>query len=244
MKQLAYFRTRANSTPGRENTLFEFQSLDPLHTTLAVGPLAVYLLLLGVINSMRRPFITTGTRDLYVLGLGLSGLIVIGPLSLFLPEPAARIFGGYLIWTLLLIFYSLCLTLCVLLSRPRLVIYNITLDQLRPRLNDLINRLELEHHWAGESLALPGLGVQLQLDRFPLTRNVSLVATSAPQSFGGWRRLEAELVAELRTTEVKPNPIGLLMLLVSAAALVGSLGWIVAERDVVAQGLQEMFRLF
>ncbi len=224
--------------------MLEHHSLDPLHTTLAVGPLAVYLLLLGVLNSLRRPFITTGTRDLYVLGLGLSGFFVIGPLSLFMPESAARIFGGYLIWTLLLIFYSLCLTLCVLLARPRLVIYNITLDQLRPLLNNLIHRLDLEYHWAGESLALPGLGIQLQLDRFPLTRNVSLVATAAPQSFGGWRRLEAELVEELRTVEVKPNPIGLLMVLASSAALVGSLGWIVAERDVVAQGLQEMFRLF
>jgi hypothetical protein len=224
--------------------LFENHSLDPLHTTLAIGPLAVYLLLLGILNMSRRPFITTGTRDLYVLGLGLSGFFVIGPLALFMPERAARVFGGYGIWILLLIFYSLCLTLCVLLARPRLVIYNITLEQLRPLLNNLINRLELEHHWAGESLSLPGLGVQLQLERSPLTRNVSLVATAAAQSFGGWRRLELELVEELRTIEVKPSPIGLLMVLFSSAALVGSLGWIVAQRDVVAQGLQEMFRLF
>ena len=104
---------------------------DPLHVCIALGPLAVYLFLLGLINLSRRPFLTTGARDAAALGVGISGFVVVGPMELFLPGAAANRFGGY-VWLLLLAFYALCLTLWVLLLRPRLVIYNATAEQLRP----------------------------------------------------------------------------------------------------------------
>ena len=216
--------------------------MDALHITLALGPLAVYLSLLGMINLSRRPFLTTGPRDLYALGVGLSGFAIVGPLDLFMPEPAALRLGPS-VWLFLLVFYSLCLTTVVLIVRPRLIIYNLAPDQLRPLLADMISRLEWEHHWAGESLALPGLGVQLQVDRFAAMRNAAIVATSARQSYHGWRILEFELGEQLRRTEVEPNPVGAAMVLVGLLALLGSTAWIVVERDAVALGLFEMLRM-
>jgi 2-keto-4-pentenoate hydratase len=35
---------------------------DPLHLIIALGPLAMYLLLMGLFNLTRRPLVTTGTR--------------------------------------------------------------------------------------------------------------------------------------------------------------------------------------
>ncbi len=216
--------------------------MDPLHTTVAIAPLAAYLLLVGMLNLSRRPHLTTGTRDLYALGIAVSGFFVVGPLKLFMPEPAAIVFGPY-IWLMLIAFYSLCLTLFVLIVRPRLVVYNVKIEQLRPLLASVIQRTGWDHQWAGESLALPQLGVQLQLEKFSLWRNVTLVATAADQSYGGWRRLETELSRELKSVQVGPNPIGLLMVTAATVGFVSSLVWLIVERREVAERVIDLLRL-
>ena len=67
--------------------------MDSFRLCLALGPLAIYLLLLGAINLSRRPFLVTGARDLAALGVAVAGLVVVGPIELLLPEDAnARLF--------------------------------------------------------------------------------------------------------------------------------------------------------
>ena len=89
--------------------------------------------------------------------MAIAGLIVAGPMELFLPEAATNRFGGY-VWLLLLAFYGLCLTLIVLLLRPRLVIYNVNPDQLRAMLAEVVSELDSDARWAGDSLVLPKTG--------------------------------------------------------------------------------------
>ena len=38
--------------------------IDPLRFAIAIGPLAIYLLVMGIVNLMSRPFVTTGARDM------------------------------------------------------------------------------------------------------------------------------------------------------------------------------------
>ena len=89
--------------------------MDPLHTVIAIGPLGVYLLLIGLLNLGRRPFVTTGGRDLAALGVGISGLMIAGPMELFMPEAPARHFGGF-VWLLLIALYGLGVTMYRLAS--------------------------------------------------------------------------------------------------------------------------------
>src|SRR5690349_20902435 len=102
---------------------------DPLRLAIALVPLAAYFLLLALVNARRRPFVTTGGCDLAVLGAALSGMVLVGPIELFRPEAAAAEFGGY-VWVFLIVFYWLCVWLAVLVARPRLVVYNITAEEL------------------------------------------------------------------------------------------------------------------
>ena len=217
--------------------------MNALHTCLALGPLAAYFMALGLVNLSRRPLLATGSRDYYALAVAVSGLIAVGPLEFFMPDRAATYFTGVGAWSLVLLFYLLCVTLLILMARPRLVIYNMTLEQLRPLLGQMIARLNLEQHWAGESLALPQWHVELQLERLPALRNVSLVATAADQSFRGWQKLEQELAAELRSVEVKPNGAGAVMLVASLGLLAASVIWLIYDRQAVAQGLLELLRM-
>jgi len=215
--------------------------VDPLHLSIALGPLAVYLLLLGLLNLSTRPFLTTGARDTAALGLAISGFAVAGPMELFLPEPAAAQFGGY-VWLLLLGFYALCLMLLVLVLRPRLVIYNVTADQLRPILADVVGVLDPDARWAGESLTLPRLHVQLHVEPFAAMRNVQLVSAGPRQSFRGWRRLENALADALRETKGQMNPYGI-SLVVFGLLMVLCVTWgLVSNTETVEHALREMLR--
>ncbi|MEE9603741.1 MAG: hypothetical protein V3V75_10575 [Thermoguttaceae bacterium] len=216
--------------------------MEPFRLCLALGPVAVYLLLLGVLNLSRRPFLVSGARDTAALGLAVSGFVIVGPIELFFPEAAAVHFGPF-VWLLLLVFYSLCVVLVVLTLRPRLVLYNISVDQLRPVLADLVDQLDPDARWAGDSLVMPTLSVQLYVDPSLLTRNVSLVSAGIKQNHLGWRQLELALAKKLDQHEFGRSLIGL-VLLVMGLCVVAGLGTIIvqAPRDI-ATALFDMLRL-
>lgn len=216
--------------------------IDPFRLCVALGPLAAYCLALGAVNSSKRPLVVHGARDAAALAAALAGLIVIGPLELFLPETAAMRFGGY-VWLLLVAFYALICSLAILLSRPRLVIYNIAPDQLRPVLAELVPELDPQARWAGDALALPTLGVQLHLDALPATRTISLVASGEKQDLDGWRKLEKSLAAALREKAAAARRRGAAFLLV--AGLLVALCLFASARDpqALAQGMRDLLRL-
>src|SRR5438552_6152049 len=189
--------------------------MDPLHLCIALLPLATYLLVLGVINLSRRPLLTTGARDAAALASAISGLVGAGPMELFLVEEAAVLYGAW-IWGLMLAAYALAVMLAILLMRPRLVIYNSTLDQIRPVLADVVARLDTEARWAGDSLVMPQLGVQLHIEAWPILKNLQLVSSGADQNIYGWRQLEIELAAALRGARRAASPCG-----ISIVAFVG-----------------------
>jgi len=215
--------------------------IDALHLSIALGPLAVYFLLLAFINLSTRPFLTTGARDVAALGMAVSGFIVAGPMELFLPEAASNRFGAY-VWLLLLAFYALCLALLVLLMRPRLVIYNVNPDQLRSLLAEVVAELDNDPRWAGDSLMLPKLGVQMNVELFGMMRNVQLVAAGPRQSYVGWKRVEVALAKVLRQTKASPNPHGYVMMLLGLIMISIITYRMVSDPATVVQAFDEMLR--
>ncbi|MEE8450405.1 MAG: hypothetical protein V3R99_00770 [Thermoguttaceae bacterium] len=217
--------------------------MDPFRLCLALGPVAVYVLLLGTLNLSRRPLLVSGTRDAAALGLAVAGFVVVGPMELFFPDAAASVFRASSVWILLLSFYGLCLVLVLLLLRPRLIVYNMSVDQLRPLLADLVGELDGEARWAGDSLSLPSLGVQLHIEGTATMRNVALVSVGPKQNYVGWRHLELALAPVLDQVEVTRNPRG--ASLVGAGVLIGVMLVMAIARnpEAVAQALFEMLRL-
>lgn len=221
--------------------------MDPFRMCLALGPVAIYLLMVGGINLARRPFVVSGTRDFAALGLAVAGLVAVGPIELFFPHAAAAHFGA-LVWMFLMAFYALCLVLVLLLLRPRLVIYNVSTDELRPILADLVPQLDADARWAGDGLILPSMGLQLHMENLPLLRNVSLVATGARQNYLGWKRLETALRTALALGDGRRNRrtgriVGAVFL-GAGTLVVAALIWAVAlDPQRVAQALLGILRL-
>lgn len=213
--------------------------MDPFRLCLGLGPVAIYLCLLGMIGLSRRPLLISGVRDAATLALAVSGLVVIGPMELFFPFAAAAKLGPY-VWPLVLALYAMCVILWLLMLRPRLVIYNIPADKLRPILADAVGALDAEARWAGECLALPGLGVQLYLEGFAVPRGTSLIAAGGRQSQTGWRRLEAALGAAIFREEVARSPRGLILLF-AGLLCIAVIAWTIAQNpQAVARSLLDV----
>ena len=215
--------------------------MDPLHFCIGIAPLAVYLLMIGLLNLNAKPFVTTGARDAAALGIGVSGLVVAGPMELFFPEGAASQFGGF-VWLMLIIFYGLCVSLIVLLMRSRIVIYNLSSEQLLPSLKSIAHRLDREARWAGDSLLMPNLKIHMHVESVDWARNIQLCAGGNQQSYEGWRRLEQELRKELSTLRVATNMTGVGFLMMSGLLSLGAAAWMVSDQEAVAQAFIEMLR--
>jgi hypothetical protein len=218
-------------------------NMDPVSLTIALFPLAIYLLLLGALNLSHRPHVIPGSIDAATLATGVLGLIIVGPMNLFLPDAAANRFGPF-VWSLLVVFYALCVTLYVLIARPRLVVFNVPFEKLREILHELAAKLDSGAKVAGDAVVLPSLGVQLHLDSVPAMRSATLKATGDRQSHSGWSRLQRELNSALKSVEVTPNPRGFSFV---AAALV-LLGWPLSQlaqmpSNLIAQRLSDMLRM-
>ncbi len=215
--------------------------MDPFRFCLAMGPVAIYLVLLGTINIFRRPFLVSGGRDTAALGLAISGLIIVGPVELLFPVAASVSFGAFTVWGCLIALYALCLVFTLLMLRPRLVVYNIPPDEFRPILADLAMELDSESRWAGDALMMPRLGVHLFLESVSLMRNVSLKSAGPNQNHQGWWRLESALTAALGEVKVAPNPCGLVIIAAGAAVSVVLLGLVAYDPRAVTDTLAEIF---
>lgn len=216
--------------------------MDPLHFCIAIAPLSVYLLMLGYLNLRRRPFLTTGARDAATVGIGLLGFVITGPMILFFPEGAASRFGPW-VWILMLVFYGLCVSLLVLLMRPRLVIYNVSLEELRPILTKIATELDPKSRWAGDSLLMPTINVHLHAESIDWLRNVQLSSGGNQQSFEGWKRVEVELEKAIRMLAVRSNLVGIPMILMSAAFALVAAWWMLADHESVASSIEALLRM-
>ncbi|MEN6451183.1 MAG: hypothetical protein ABFC96_11885 [Thermoguttaceae bacterium] len=202
--------------------------MDSFRFCLALAPVAFYLLLLGAISLRRRPLLVSGVRDAAALAVAVAGLVIVGPIELLFPFEAAVRYGPY-IWAWLLALYVMFVVLWLLVLRPRLVIYHFSADALRPVLAELAGRLDPSARWAGDSLALPSLGVQLYVDHFAASGSVSLCSAGGNQNRAGWRQLETSLRSALHREEVARSPLGLALigvgLLCSAA-----IAWVIVQQ--------------
>ena len=213
---------------------------DPLRLAIALVPLVAYGLVLGILNARRRPFLTTGGADLAALGVALTGLVLVGPIELFRPEEATAEFGSYVL-LLLLVLYWLGLWLTIMLGRPRLVIYNISGEELRPVLAETARAIDPQARWAGDSLSLPSLGIQLHLEAFEIMRHVTLVASGANQNLGSWRIVAGELNLRLQTLRVDSNPRALGIVLLAIVLMSVTLFQMLTHPQLVAQAVEEIF---
>lgn len=161
----------------------------------------LYLLGIAVVHLRHRPLAVAGSWDLALLAAAVAGLAMAGPLELLQPV-AVR--GP---WRLVLpaVLCGLLTALAILFARPRLVVYNVTLEQLRPVVAQVAAALDRQARWAGETVALPGRGIQVSLDG-RAARCVSLAAVGGRTSPEGWAEFSRRVRRAVRVLRVRSSP--------------------------------------
>lgn len=214
---------------------------DLASLAVALVPLGTYLLGIGLLHLRARPTLLSGTQDLLVLAIGLAGVMAVGPMELFMPEAAAGRFGS-LIWLQLMLLYGLSVALAVMLMRPRLVIYNVTPEQLRPALERILHELDDTSHWAGDSVSLPQLGVHFHVERTGVLRQMQLVANGPRQSPEGWFLLRHAVRDELARVQVARCRRAGLLVAMALLVLVFVATLIAQDGQAIAEGLRDKLR--
>jgi len=181
------------------NTLF-----DSLPLGAAFLPLGIYLLALGWVHLRRRPLAIAGVWDGILLGASLLGLVTVGPIALV--RPAAG--GSSWSWPMLILGFCLVVALCVLVSRPRLIVYNISVEQIRPLVAQVASDLDPQARWAGETVALPTRGLQVHLDGDGSLRTVSLIGVGRRSAHEGWSEFSRRVRQASRRLPVRASPWG------------------------------------
>lgn len=205
---------------------------QPPAVWIALVPLGIYLTWLAWAHLRRRPLAVSGGFDVAMLAVAVSGLAAVGPLALIRPVTGGTPWS----WPVLAFLFALVVAVCMLVARPRLVVYNISVEQFRPLVAEVVAALDPDARWAGESAALPGRGVQLHIEGNGPLRTVSVVNIGERQSAEGWVEFTRRLRRSVRSLRVRRSPWGGLFaclglgLLATAALLVFG-PTVAAERD-------------
>ena len=185
---------------------------------IALMPLGCYLLGLAWAHLRRRPLAVSGVFDGVMLAVAVSGLAVVGPLALLVPVTG----GSPWSWPVLAFLFALCVAVCVLVSRPRMVVYNINVEQFRPLVAEVVSSLDPKARWAGESAALPGRGFQLHIEGNGPLRTVSVVNVGERSSPEGWGEFTRRLRRAVRGLRVRRSPWGGLFACLGCGSLVAA----------------------
>ena len=184
--------------------------------TTALMPIAIYLIYLGTLNLSRRPRALLGAIDSLALSIGVSGLVIIGPLQMLLPSTAMVRFGEN-VWYPMVLLYFFGVTWLLLLSRPRLVIYGIRSHTFQMCLSSVLTRNQWSADQNENIVRIHELGIDFEVCVFPMMQNVILRPVQSQQSLGVWRKLRAEMTTELQEQSACNYGVGFGLLLCGLA---------------------------
>lgn len=188
-----------------------------LRLTTIMVPVAVYFLLLGLLNSRRHPQVLTGRRDFLLLSAAL------GPVAIL---PALHFVG---VSVLTVGAAAALATAAVLLLAPRgntWVIYNVSSASARSAVARALDAMGGGEEDA-EGFCLAQGSARIYLSSFPLLRNVTLRLEGGEKQLAA--RFESCMVQSLARMQVETSPMAAGLLLVAMAMIVAPLA-VVAPR--------------
>jgi len=210
-----------------------------LQLVLALGPLAVYFLGLGLVNSQAHPCMVPARTDFVVLTIALVPLVM-GPVLAMVE------FGGW--WPVMIAGLALAGFIGLMLPRRNSgwVIYNTSLPQCRRLLCRACRRLGLSADGGDDHVQIAEMGLTVQLTSLPVLRNVTLSLKSVPHPGAQGddavvRRLIRTLEQEIHQESMLPSPAGASMVVIGAAMLAVPMWLFFHHVEAIARAVRQIF---
>ncbi len=198
-----------------------------IQVAAVVAPVAVYFLLLGLLNSRPNPQILSARSDFILLNAAFAPVFCVPVLNYFAASA----------WALPAVIGTLLAAAVALAPRraSNWVVYNITLPAAFRAAERALMAMGEPFDRRDRSLLLKGKGIALKFSAMPLLRNVSIYVEGDDQADFG-QKFEGLITAQLTGIHTVATPMAVTFLLIATAMLIAPLG-------LLADRMPEMVRI-
>lgn len=191
-------------------SILGLEQLDiSMRVVTIVGPIALYFMLLGLLNTRRNPQMLTGRQDFAML------LVAISPLAL---QPMVHYLGG---GTAVVVGCAIMIIGTIWRLSPRgrtFVIYNLPRQQGLEIVLKSLESIGFQGKLTPRGIELPQDKGIVHIDSFPLLRNFSLRLTGGCAET--WGAFEENLAHRLGKIQATPTPMAVTLLLIATGMII------------------------
>jgi hypothetical protein len=192
----------------------DYQAVDVLMLVGNVAPIAIYFLVLGLVNSHSRPYLITSRADFVALTCALTPVLL---------WPVPTFVRSGMTWLLLvgLLVAGGLFTWMLVTTGRGLVIYNISQAMCVRLLEAALRRVGLRGVWNDQTWEADNGLMSIHLRRFALLRNVTLhFEVRDPQAAPLVDELGAELDRGLGSVAQLPSTMGACLVLIGLGLMI------------------------
>jgi hypothetical protein len=210
-----------------------FNVILVLQLLVNLGPLAVYFIILGLVNSQRHPRLLSCRADFVTL------TVVFLPVLLW-PVPFLVTHGWW--WLLGLVAACVVVSFRCLLPRSDAgwVIYHTTEDDARAVVRHAVRRLGLDGQWDGHCLNVSGAAMKFRLSPFPGLGSVSIYLEGVggrpdPRVVG---QIQEQIERQLERRSLLPSVVGTCLVVVGIVLWLVPLWMMFRHMDAIVNVVQ------
>lgn len=213
-------------------TLLGMEQIETsLRIVTTVAPVALYFLLLGLLNTRRHPQLLSGRQDSALLTLAMSPLLI---------APVVYWLGGGL-QTALVCGGVLAAGVWGLSPRDRTwVIYNLPVSNVLRTAQRILRAMGVATQHTDTGLLIEESDGGIEISHFPVLRNVTLRCTGGSEEM--WRKFETRLHEQLQHVETQPSPMAVTLLLLATAMIVTPLTLMVHHGPEIVRLLTDLLQ--
>lgn len=209
-----------------------FPIVDVMMMVVNVAPIALYFLILGLVNSHARPYLITSRSDFIALTIALAPVLM-WPLPSFLQAGT--------LWPLAagMIIAATVFFMLVPRSNAGFVIYNISEARCMRILNEALAGMGLAGWWDGHAWRGDRGVPSFHLSKIALLRNVTIHIESDSEAFAS--RLHAELTERIKAVSQLPSAMGACLVMVGAAIMLVPMWMVGTHIDDFVDAMGHLF---
>ena len=202
-----------------------------LQLIIALGPLAVYFLGLGLVNSQAHPCLVRARSDFVLLAIAFIPVIM-APILLLVQN------GHPLVALAVVVAVAGLFAFLLPARRGNWVVYNIGLAQCHRVLERSCRRLGWSLGATEDCIHIAPVGLTIHQSSLPWLRNVSIRVQGAEKSAG---QLMDALGRELERESMLPSPTGASMVVIGAALLGVPMYYLLNHMNAIVDVVKHIF---